>query len=192
MEADMEKQGFAKRVLYPVAILSAVMSASWIVYNVAWRLDDGTLYRAFATISGTILFLSVTFGTLFIYPTAYFRGASPKERILASLVSPFIWMTKESVRLYISYSLAECLYYYFNPLNIWLLLGVMAQMGLAETFCRWRRAKKGEKVRILSPQALAALFIGLFLVIRLFAWGQGEGAYVVFLSGYRKIFGSGL
>ena len=188
----MEKQGFAKRVLYPVAILSAVMSASWIVYNVAWRLDNGTLYRAFAAISGTILFLSVTFGALFIYPTAYFRGASPKERILASLVSPFIWMTKESVRLYISYSFAECLYYYFNPLNIWLLLGVMAQMGLAETFCRWRHAKKGEEVRILSPQALAALFIGLFLVIRLFAWGQGEGAYVVFLSGYRKIFGSGL
>ena len=89
-------------------------------------------------------------------------------------------------------SAAECLYYYLNPLNIWLFLGVVAQMGVAEILCRWIRARKGEQVRILGAGPVGAIVIGLFLVIVMFAWGQGESVYVGFLSGYRMLFGSGI
>lgn len=188
----MERQDFRKRVLQPVIIIFIIALLSWIVYNVAWRLENRTLHQALAAVSGTLLFVSVTFGTLFIYPAVYFRGASLRERVLASLVNPFLWATKENIRLSISYSLAECLYYYFNPLNIWLFLGIIAQMGLAEMLCRWMQARRGEDIRIFGAAPLAAFVGGLFLVICLFAWGQGENAYVIFLSGYRKLFGAGI
>jgi hypothetical protein len=188
----MEKKDFKRRIIYPVGILVAVAAASWGAYNLSWRLDNRTLHQIFASVSGTLLFFSVTFGVLFIYPATYFRGASLGERVLASYVTPLLWATKECVRLYVSFSIGECIYYYLNPLNIWLFLGIVAQMGLAEILCRWVRVWRGEQIRILGAGPLAAFVIGLFLVIFLFAWGQGENAYVAFLSGYRILFGSGI
>jgi hypothetical protein len=188
----LEKREFGNRILSPVAVVFVVMSASWIVYNLAWRLHSDSLHQVLAAVSGALLFVSVTFGTLYIYPAMFFKGASLPLRVAACFVNPFIWMTKECARLYISYSLAECLYYYLNPLNIWLVLGIVAEMGLMQMVCRWRAAAKGDETGAFSRGGLAAFVIGLFLVISLFAWGQGENAYVVFLSGYRHIFGSGL
>jgi len=188
----MEKKDYRKRVFYPVAILLVVMVASWIAYNLSWRLDNRVLQQVIASLSGILLFISVTFGALFVYPVTYFRGASLKERVLASYITPLLWATKESIRLYVSFSIAECLYYYFNPLNIWLFLGIVAQMGLAEILCRWIRVRRGEEIKILGAGPLAAFVIGLFLVIFMFTWGQGENAYVGFLSGYRILFGSGI
>ena len=186
----MVKQDIKRRFFYPVFIIFLIMSISWTVYNIAWRIGNPAIHQTLATITGTLLFLSVTFGTLFIYPVAYFRGASLKERILASLINPFLWATKENLRLLISFSFSESLYYYLNPLNIWLLCGLVAQMGIAEIFCRHLLKKRGEAVRVLAPGPISAIIIGLFLVITLFAWGQGENVYVIFLEGYRKIFGS--
>ena len=188
----MEKNKTGKHILFPVAVVFAVMAASWIVYTLVWRLEASSLHQVLAAISGTLLFVSVTFGTLYIYPAMFFRGASLPLRVAACFVNPFLWMTKECARLYISYSFAECLYYYLNPLNIWLVLGIVAQMGLAHMLCKWRAAVKAEDITAFSPSGLAAFIIGLALVISLFAWGQGENAYVVFLSGYRQLFGSGL
>ncbi|MCD6569809.1 MAG: hypothetical protein J7L53_03810 [Deltaproteobacteria bacterium] len=187
----MEQQDLKKRCIYPVLQVFLVMALSWIVYNLAWHLENHALHRILAFISGTLLFLSVTFGTMFIYSAAYFMGASLKERVIASLVNPFIWCTKECIRLLISYSFFECFYYYLNPLNIWLLCGTFAQMGLAELLCRWMRKAKGEDIRVFSPYAATVLFVSLFLVISLYAWGEGENAYVIFLEGYRVFFGAG-
>jgi hypothetical protein len=189
---DVRANESGKRVFLPAAAVFVVMSASWIIYTLAWQLASSSLHQPLATISGTLLFVSVTFGALYVYSAMYFKGAPPSLRIAVCFVNPFLWMTKECARLYISYSFAECLYYYLNPLNVWLVLGIVAQMGLAEMFCRWRAAAKGREIGAFSPGGLAAFVIGLFLVVSLFAWGQGENAYVVFLSGYRQFFGSGL
>ena len=188
----MEKRDFNKRFLYPVAAAFGIMAFSWIVYNVAWRFDHAALHQILASISGTLLFVSVAFASLFVYPALFFRGASLPERIAGCLINPFLWATKENLRLMISYSPAEVFYYYFNPLNLWLLLGITAQMGIIEMFCRWRSGHKGESARIVTLGPLAAVVIGLFLAISLFLWGQGEGAYVIFLSGYRTFFGAGI
>jgi hypothetical protein len=135
--------------------------------------------------------LSVAFGTLYVYPAAFFRGASAGERAAACLVSPFLWATKECVRLSVSFSFFECLYYYLNPLNIWLLFGVFAEMALAEILCRARLKQRGETVRVLHPAALGVLGVSLFLAVSLYTWGEGENAYVIFLEGYRRLFGAG-
>lgn len=188
----MEKQPFAKRVLKPAGLLSVFMLASWIVYNLAWRLDSRLVHQALAAISGTALFLSVTLGAFYVYPAAYFRGATPAERILVTFATPFLWAMKECVRLYVSFSLAECVYYLLNPLSIALFFWVVAQMGLVEMLCRRRLARSGEQIGMVSAGSLAAVIVGVSLVIALFTVGKGESAYVIFLAGYRNIFGSGL
>lgn len=188
----MEDNREGRHTLFPIVAVFVVMSVSWIVYNLAWRLDVDALHQALASMSGTLLFVSVTFGALYIYPAMFSRGASLPLRVVACFINPFLWMTKECARLYISFSFAECLYYYLNPLNVWLVLGIVAEMGLAHMVCRWRAAAKGEATGAFSPGGLAAFVIGLFLVISLFAWGQGENAYVLFLEGYRQLFGSGV
>jgi hypothetical protein len=187
----MEKRNFVKRFLFPVLTVSLVMTASWIAYNLSWRLGPGGPHRPLATAAGALLFVSVAFGALFVYPAAFFRGASPRERAAACLVNPFLWATKECVRLLISFSFFECLYYYLNPLNIWLLCGVFTEMALAEILCRARLRHRGEAVRVLQPAALGVLAVSLFLAVSLYTWGEGENAYVIFLEGYRRLFGAG-
>jgi hypothetical protein len=122
---------------------------------------------------------------------AYFRGASLKERIAASLINPFLWATKECIRLSVSFSFFECVYYYANPLNVWLAFGVTAEMGLAEILCRLRQRSQGVDVRVLHPPALAVLLISLSLFVSLYLWGEGENVYTLFLEGYRVFFGPG-
>lgn len=187
----MEKQSFIRRFITPVFIIFIVMSMSWVVYNLSWRLTDPALHHILANISGTLLFLSVAFGTLVVYPMALFRGASLPMRIVASLINPFIWETKEFFRMLTSFGFLESLFYYLNPLNIWLLLGIITQMGLLEMVCRWRLKRRGEDVRVFSIGAITAFLLGLFLVIALYAWGRGENVFSYYLELYRMIFGPG-
>jgi hypothetical protein len=191
-EPNVGTSGFRERFLEPVMILFCVMTLSWAVYNLAWRLDNASVHRFLAAVSGTILFVSVAFGALFVYSMAYFRGASLGERIVASLINPFLWATKECLRLCISFSLLESVYYYLNPLNIWLLFGVAAEMALAEILCRRRLQRRGADVKVLHPAAVAVFLVSLSLVVGLYAWGEGENVYVYFLEGYRALFGPGI
>jgi len=188
----MDELNFKKRFILPVLTVFLVMVISWIVYNLAWRIDTHFIHQTLATISGTLLFVSVTFGALFIYPLAYFRGASLTERVAASLINPFLWATKECFRLLTSFTFFESLYYYFNPLTLWLLCGVFAQMGLVEIICRKKMKNQGHEITVMHPAALAVLSVSLFLVIFLYAWGQGENIYVIFLEWFRKFFGPGV
>jgi hypothetical protein len=187
----MEKLNFRNRFISPVLPLLLLMICSWIVYNLAWRLDNHSIHRALALIFGTLLFLSVAFGAVIVYPLTFFRGASLKERIIASSVVPFIWMTKECARLFISFSFLECLYYYLNPLNIWLLCGLCVEMGTAEMICRWRLRKRGQDVKAIVPLAVVAIGIGLFIGILMFILGEGETFYARYLELYRFFFNSG-
>ena len=188
----MEKQRLSRRFFHPVFLVFVIMSLSWGVYNLAWRLPSVTIHHLLADIFGTLLFFSVTFGTCVIYPIAFLRGASLPERALASLVNPFVWATKECIRMFGSFSLSECLYYYLNPLNIWLLLGIIAQMSVIEMILRYRRKKSGENIRVFSVPVVATFVISMSLVVGLFAWGSGESVFSYYLVIYKKLFGPGV
>jgi hypothetical protein len=189
--ASVKRLALRERFFTPVLILFVVMTLSWLGYNLAWRLESATLHRVLASVSGTLLFLSVALGTLVVYWTAYFRGASLKERIAASLINPFLWATKECLRLSVSFSFFECVYYYANPLNVWLVFGIAAEMALAEIVCRQRQRSQGADIRVLHPSAVTVLLISLSLVVSLYTWGEGENVYAIFLEGYRVLFGAG-
>ncbi len=190
--AGVTRAGFRERFATPVLIVFCVMTLSWGVYNLSWRLESATLHRLLAGVSGTFLFLSVACGTLFVYSVAWLRGASLGERVLASLINPLLWATKECFRLCISFSLLESLYYYLNPLNIWLAFGVAAEMALAEMLCRQRSRRLGSTLRVLHPAAVSVFVVSLSLVVGLYAWGEGENVYTLFLEGYRALFGPGV
>ena len=188
----MEKSNFKKRFIFPVMTVFLIATASWMSYNLAWRIGNNFIHQALAGLSGTLLFISITFSPLLVYPLAYFKGASLTERVTASLIIPFLWATKECFRLLTSFTLLESLYYYFNPLSLWLFCGVFAQMGLLEMICRKKLKHQGEKIKVIHPLAGAVFFISLFMVVFLYAWGQGENIYVLFLAWFRRLFGPGV
>jgi len=188
----MEKQNFSKRFVTPILIVFAVMSISWIVYNLAWRLENESIHHLLANISGTLLFISITFGVVVVYSMAFFRGAPLLERVIASFVNPFIWVIKEFFRMLTSFSITESLYFSLNPLVIWLILGIITQMGLLEIICRWRQKKGGVDVKAFSLPAFMAFFVGLSLAILLYVWGRGENVFSFYLEMYRVLFGAGV
>jgi hypothetical protein len=188
----MEKQTFRKRFVSPVLVVFSIMAVSWCIYNLSWQLESNTMHQRLALIFGTLYFISVLFGPIVVYIWAYSRGATLGERILASAINPFLWATKECLRLLTSFTIFESLYYYFNPLSIWFACFLMTEMGLAEIIYRANRSARGDKLRIIHPAAICAVFIGLALVIAAYSWGRGENIYVLFLDGYRTFFGSGV
>ena len=188
----MLQKDFKNRALYPVLIVLLVMTVSHFGYFGSRRVDDQTIRSLMAAFFGTVYFGSVALGALYVFTTAYVRGASPFERILASLVTPLVWMTKEVIRLTESHPLVECLYWYLNPLNIWLVSLVVMEMGLATLLARRILRKRGHPVEASSGPPLFIALAGLSLAIGLYAWGRGENIYVLFLKGYRLFFGSGV
>jgi hypothetical protein len=187
----MERSNLLKRLVTPILMLLLLMVCSWIVYNLAWRLDNHLIHRALALVSGTLLFLSVAFGAAVVYPLAYFRGASLRERVIVSSITPFIWMTKECARLYVSFSFSECLYYYFNALNIWLICALCMEMAFVEMICRWVLRRRGEKVKVLGFSAVAVAGLSLAVFLLMFMMGQGETFYARYLELYRFFFNAG-
>jgi hypothetical protein len=101
-------------------------------------------------------------------------------------------MSKEVLRLTESHPLAECLYWYFNPLNVWLVSLMVLEMGIATLIARAILKRRGRQLKVVTPAPLAVILGSLIFVISAYAWGQGENIYVIFLNGYRFFFGYGI
>ena len=181
----MEKQSFNRRFAYPVSVVFVIMVLSMVTYHQSRSIDSVAVHRMLATVSGTTWFLSVAFGSFFVYAVAFMRGATMTERLLAMSVTPLAWATKEVFRLSESHTVAECLYWYLNPLNIWLVSFMVLEAGLADIFCRFLMKRKGQAIRVANPQSLATVIASLVFAISCYAWGKGENIYVIFLAGYR-------
>ena len=127
----MDKKGFLKRFVGPVLLVFVIMSISWACYMLAPRLPGFALFQIIAIVSGIVLFISLGFGALYVYYASYVRRAGPGERIIAALINPFIWMTKEVAVVGSIYPAGEALYYYLNPVQLLLVGAVVAQVTLS-------------------------------------------------------------
>ena len=181
-----------RRVMVPVLWVFAVMSLSYAGYFGSRHLSGGLIQQWMACFFGTTYFLSIAFGTLYVYTSAQLRGANLPQRVLASLVNPLIWMTKEVLRLTESHPLLESLYWFFNPLDLWLLSFVIMEMGLATLMVRTILKQKGEEVSVFTMGPVITVLGSLIFAVSIYAWGEGENIYVYFLEGYRLLFGYGL
>ena len=108
----------AYRPLIQIALLAVV---SYLGYYGARGIASQPLRQGLASIAGTFYFISIFFGPLYIYTRAYLEGLPLVRRVLLASLIPFIWMSKDILVMLESHPLLECLYWYFNPLYIWLV-----------------------------------------------------------------------
>ena len=186
----MEKASFGKRFLKPVIFVILTMVVSGITYfYLSWQIQDPSLHAFVALVSSSILFISIGFGTIYIYPVAYFRGANLAERIIACLITPIVWDLKEMVRVSEFFTFGETLYYGLNTVFILSVFGALGQMGLCELICRWRlRKRSGEPVKILSPVPIVSIVLGLLALYVCLLWGMGVHFFYIYIQGYRALF----
>ena len=180
-----------KRIIRPTLLVLLAAAVSYAGYF-GLRQTTSSVHQLTATFFGTTLFLSVAFGPFYVTIVTHLRGVTLSRRILAASITPFIWMTKEVLRLTESHPLPECLYWYLNPLNIWLICLMIMEIGVATLIARAIQKRRGQIVHA-SPLVPALVSLtSLVLVISLYAWGKGENVYVLFLEGYRLFFGTGV
>jgi hypothetical protein len=188
----MKPHPLRQRYISPVLTLFVVALVSYLGYYGARRLGSDTARLALTTLSGTVYFLSIFFGPLYVYTLTHLRGAPLRGRILAMLLIPFIWMSKDVLVMSQSHPLIECLYWYLNPLYIWLACLLAVEMGLGTILARWILKRRGQEIRVISLAPVLSILIGLLIFGGIFAWGQGENLFSLYLDGYRFIFGSGV
>jgi hypothetical protein len=185
----MQKASFVKRFVIPVSIVLLTMAATSAIYSYSWRINNDTLQWIIANISAVLLFVSIGFGALVIYPMAFFRGASTAERIIASLVTPLAWDIKEIVRVSEFFTYSEALYYGLNQVFLLSIFGAFAQMGLCELICRWRLGRRGEApARVFSAIPVISILLGLGAFYVILIWGVGVHFFYIYIEGYKALF----
>jgi hypothetical protein len=120
------------------------------------------------------------------------RGTPLGWRILLTALPLFLWMTKDVLVLLESHPILECLYWYFNPLTIWMVCLLATHMGTGTLLARYVLKRRGQSIQVITPAPVAAILIGLVVFGGIFAWGQGENSFSIYLDGYRLLFGFGV
>ncbi len=188
----MQQQNFIRRSVFPVVLVLAIAIISFFGYSGSRSIENDKIRAVVALIFGTTYFISIALGPFYVYTLGYIKGSLLKERILASSLTPFLWMTKEVLRLTHSHPFLESLYWYLSPLHLWLIMLMGLEMGAATLIARKILKNRGDTKIVITLAPLIVMGVSLFLVIGAYAWGKGENLYVMFLEGYRILFGSGL
>jgi hypothetical protein len=186
----MERTSFGQRFLKPVFVVLLTLVVSNITYfYLSWQITHPVLGSIVAFVSAAVLFISIGFGTLYIYPVAYFRGANKLERILACLVTPVVWNIKEMIRVSEFFTLGETLYYGLNTAFLLSLFGAIGMMGLCEMLCRWQLGKRtGIRVKVFSPVPVLSIVVGIAALYVCLLWGLGVHFFYIYIEGYRALF----
>jgi hypothetical protein len=190
MAADGIRHDF-RQSIKPVGLVFIVMAVSFGGYFGSRQVSHDGLHQVMALVFGTTYFLAVALGPLYVFTETTLRGVNLPVRVLAAYVNPFIWMTKEVLRLTESHPIVEALYWYLNPLNIWLISLAVFEMGIATLIARRQLRLRGEDLKVVTPAPVIIAVASLVFVISVYAWGKGENVYVLFLEGYRHLFGAG-
>ncbi len=176
----------------PVGLVLAAAVVSYLSYTNAYRIGIAWLHQGLAAIAGAVYFASIFFGPLYIYIAAYLRGVPLSRRVLETALIPFLWMTKDVLMILESHPLIECLYWYFNPLNIWMVCLLLIYIGGGTLIARAWLRRSGRAVRVITPGPVVAALIGMSIAAGIYAWGQGENIFSVYMHGYRFLFGGGV
>jgi hypothetical protein len=189
---NMKNRGSLQSVWKPILIVFIVALLSYFTYYGSRRIENQAIHQPLATFSGIIYFLSIFFGPLFIFTTTYVQGVPLGKRIFAASAIPFLWMTKDVILLMESHPFIECLYWYFNPLTIWMVCLLAIEMGFGTILGRVLLKRRGRPITVISVSPIIAILIGAVAFGGIYAWGQGENLFSLYLDGYRLLFGSGI
>ena len=187
----MERPASRPRIWRPVLFVFLLATVSYLIYYGSRLVENPVIHQALAATFGTIYFVSIFFGALYIYTDCYVRGVPLGRRIVAASLVPFLWMTKDVLIMMRAHPVVESLYWYLNPLSIWIACLLVLESGLGTLIGRYTLKRRGREIRVVTVAPLVAIVIGSALFAGILAWGQGENVYVFFLDGYRRLFGSG-
>ena len=181
-----------KRTLIPVLVMFLVVTASWIAYNLSHQIGNQAAYLVTANSIGTLFALTTFFSPMIVYFWTFKRGASPSHRLAAAFVIPFLWATKECIRVSTAFGFLECIYYYLNPLNLFYLCFIFVQLGIAALICASSDRAAGliNKNHIII--ALGFLIAGSCFAVLIYVMDRGEALFWLFMNGFRIIFGTGV
>ncbi len=184
-----QAESYFRRVIYPALVLLFILVVASLVFDHSWRIGIDWLHHLLATISGILLILSVVLGPLYVYPTARVRGATPKEAVLASFITPVAWYIKELYRMTGYLPFWEAMYAGLFQSYLMLFLGELGFMGMAEMGYRiYMNKKHGQKVKVLTTKPMIAIIAALAGVFVLFLWKGGVPWYMLYIEGYRALF----
>ncbi len=187
----MEEHGSLRKIVTPILSVLILALISYFVYFGSRRIENQLLRQILAAGFGTLYFVSIFFAPFYIYTLTYLRGVPLSGRLMASFLIPFLWMTKDVVVMMESHPLLESLYWYLNPLYIWLACLLAVETGLGTLLARYILARRGQPIQVITAAPIAAIVIGIVVFGGIFAWGQGENLFSIYLDGYRLLFGSG-
>jgi hypothetical protein len=176
----------------PLLFVFAMAMVSYLGYYNAHLIQVDWLFQLLAALSGGIYFACIFFGSFYVYIATSLNGVPLPGRVLASCLLPFAWMTKDVLTLLESHPLLECLYWYFNPLSIWMVSLLMVEMSAGTLLIRFIRRRRGENGKVFTPGPILIGLLGLVTFAGVYAWGQGENLFAIYLHVYRFLFGSGV
>jgi hypothetical protein len=185
---------FGSRFLWPVGIALGIWAGlDFLTGQLEW-FGTGVPYRAAAFSSYLLLGILITFGSFFLYPVLFFRGASLKERIIGSYAVLLVWVFAEIFRVSETFTGGESVYYAFSPMPLGLLVYQVGYMSLCEMICRWRLKKRGVRgVKIFTPGPLIGVGVLLAMNYLMILWGvpeeyPGTKWFYIYQEGYKALF----
>ncbi len=185
----MNRQGFSRRVIFPIVLVTGTMVLSIQAYDVSRQIKDPTLHQILSNIGAIFMFLSIWTGAFFANTIAFFRGATFKERLMVCLTTPIIWCAKILYGFWGIYSPGEFLYLFLHHFILGCPTVALLCMGISEIWCRMiaKRRTNDRSIRIFALNNTLLLLLSLTAVF-LMLWNGGHAYYYLYMDTYAGIF----
>jgi len=185
----MIRQGFFRRVVFPIALVMGVMILSINVYDFSRQIQNRTLHFILSNGSAILMFLSIWLGALFANTIAFFRGATFSERMGVCLATPIVWCAKTLAGFIGLYSMGEFFFLFLHHFIIGCPLVALLCMAVSEIWCRMIAAKKAgdASIKVFALPNTTLLIIS-FTAVVLMLWKGGHSYYYLYMDAYTKLF----
>ena len=185
---NLQQQSFTRRFVFPAVLIFAIWLCMKLIYETTWRLNLGEVKNTLSWFFGLGNEIFRMAAPIIAYPIAYFRGATPKERILACLTPCLGWYFYQLYLAFGVFSLGETLYYGLSSACLFSFFNTLSVMGVCELICRNRLKKRGEVIKTWNPIAIGSIFLGPASAFLMLVWGGGTHWFYIYIEGYKFLF----
>jgi hypothetical protein len=176
-------------IFLPILTITII---SLFLYYSSRNIPNYSLRIFLASASGLVYFICILFSPLFIFILLDLKGIGFKKAVSFSLVIPVLWMIKDVIVLIESHPFIEALYWLLNPLYIWYSCLLIIDFGFGTLLVRYIKRRQGSQEQVFTAKPVIAILVAVTIAAGIFAWGQGENIYSLYLDGYRLLYGFGI